>query len=135
MVLTSAAVRKVPSMKTYPIKDDKGQLFALEVDMVYCGLRNLIAVIASAEGVTDAKISSAQAGGGDTRATFRYLGDNFAVTEPFGDNSRYWVGPVDKSARRNIEAIDERLREFQPSTLRRIFGGLITLDFAAIMRR
>ena len=123
------------AMKTYPIKDDKGQLFALEVDMVYCGLRNLVEVIASVDGVTDAAVNGAHASGGDARATFRYMGDNFAVTEPFGDNSRYWVGPVDNSARRDIAPIEERLRAFQPSALRRIVGGLLTLDFAALMGR
>ena len=78
---------------------------------------------------------SVDRGTGAYRATFRYLSDNFAVTEPFGDNSRYWVGPVEPSTRRDITAIEARLRVFLPSALRRIFGSLITLDFAALKGR
>jgi len=122
-------------VKTYPIKDDNGHPFAVEVDMVYCGLRNLMRVIASSEGVSDVKVRPPFSGRGDMRATFRYHGDDFAVTEPFGDNSRYWIGPVNEGASRDVSAIERRLKEFHPSTLRRIIGGLITLDFAALIGR
>lgn len=135
MVLASAAVRKVSNMKTYPIKDDKRQLVALEVDMVYCGLRNLLSVIASSEGVSGAAIGKGLSAGADVRATFQYQGDDYVVTEPFGDSSRYWVGPVERNVRRDISAIEGRLKDFQPSALRRIVGGLVTLDFATLLGR
>lgn len=123
------------AVKTYAIKDEQGQLFAVEVDMVYCGLLNLMAVVGSTEEVSDVEIGSARVGGSDVRATFRYRGDNFAVTEPFGDNSRYWIGSVESGTYRDITAIDHRLKVFKPSVLRRIVGGLITLDFAALRGR
>lgn len=135
MVLTSAAVRKVSSMKTYPIKDDKGQLVALEVDMVYCGLRNLLSIIASSEGVSGAAIGTGRSADADVRATFQYQGDDYVVTEPFGDSSRYWVGPVERNVRRDISATEGRMKDFQPPALRRIVGGLVTLDFATLLGR
>lgn len=122
-------------MRTYPIRDENGQPFAVEVDMVYCGLRNLLRVIASSEGVASAVIGKGHTGGADVRATFRYQGEDYVVTEPFGDNSRYWIGPVERNVRRDISAIEGRLKDFQPSALRRIVGGLITLDFATLLGR
>jgi hypothetical protein len=32
----------------------------------------------------------------DDRFTFVYLGSSCVVNEPLGDNSRYWIGPVEK---------------------------------------
>jgi hypothetical protein len=29
----------------------------------------------------------------DDRLIFRYNGDDWVVHEPWGDNSRYWIGP------------------------------------------
>jgi hypothetical protein len=129
------AVVEAMAMKTYPIKDESGHLFAVEVDMVYIGLRNLLRVIASSEGVSGAAIGKGRSGGADVRATFQYHGDDYVVTEPFGDSSRYWVGPVEGNVRRDISAIEGLLRDFQPSALRRIVGGLVTLDFATLLGR
>jgi hypothetical protein len=123
------------TMKTYPIRDESGYPFAVEVDMVYCGLRNLLRVIASSEGVSGAAIGKGRTGGADVRANFRYQGDDYVVTEPFGDNSRYWIGPGERNVRRDISAIEGRLKDLQPSALRRIVGGLVSLDFAALLGR
>lgn len=122
-------------MKTYPVMDECGQPFAVEVDMVYCGLRDLVRVIASSAGVSGAAVGKGPSGGADVRATFQYQGDDYVVTEPFGDNSRYWVGPAARSVRHDISAIEERLRDFQPSALRRFVGGLLTLDLATLLGR
>lgn len=122
-------------MNTYPIRDESGQPFAVEVDMVYCGLRNLLSVIASSEGVSGAAIGKRGSAGADVKATFQYQGHDYVVTEPFGDSSRYWIGPVERNVRLDITAIEGRLKDFQPSALRRIVGGLITLDFATLLGR
>jgi len=118
-------------MRTYPIKDETGRLFALEVDVVFCGVRDLVKVIATAEGVTDAKAGRPSSGERDVRATFRYQGDEFAVVEPFGDNSRYWIGPISDNLKRDVSPIERQLRSYVPSLLRRILGGLVTLNFRA----
>lgn len=111
-------------MKTYPIKDAEC-LFALEVDVVACSVRDLIKLIATVEGVTDAKIGgSSSATDRDVRATFRFYGDDFAVVEPFGDNSRYWIGPISEGRKRDISVIESRLASHVPTALRRVLGAL-----------
>ena len=49
-------------------------------------------VLTSVQGVSDFKRASSN----DDRFAFAYLGRNCVVHEPFGDNSRYWIGPVEK---------------------------------------
>jgi hypothetical protein len=120
-------------MKTYPIKDATGKLVAVEVDMVFCPLRDLVRTIAAAEGVTEAKARRPFSSVGDIRATFRFHGDEFAVVEPFGDNSRYWIGPVSDSKKPDISQIESQLRSYAPSIFRRIFGAVLSLDFRAVM--
>lgn len=116
-------------MRTYPIKDEAGHLFALEADVVSCSVRDLVRIL-SALGVTDAKAGGSSSER-DVRARFRYRGDDFAVVEPFGDNSRYWIGPVSESLKQDVSPIERQLRSYVPSLFRRVLGGLITLTFRA----
>ena len=122
-------------MKTYSIKDETGCPFAVEVDVVFFGLSNLARAIATVDGVSEMTVRKPFSRSGDVRATFRYRGEEFAVIEPFGDNSRYWIGPIGKTSHRDISPIEVRLGEFQPSVLRRVIGGLVTLNFSALKGR
>jgi hypothetical protein len=123
--------REVPTVKTYPIKDETGQPFAVEVEVAYCGIRSLAQTIASVEGVADVRVCKPFSGSGDVRAKFRYQGDEFAVVEPFGDNSRYWIGPVAQAPHRDVSPIESQLKAFRPSLLRRVVGDLVTFNFGA----
>lgn len=122
-------------MNTYPITDETGHPFAIEVDVAYCSVRNLAKTIASVDGVTDVKVCKPFSGEGDVRAKFRYQGDEFIVVEPFGDNSRYWIGPVSENLRRDLSSLEKQIRSYMPPLFRRIFGALITMNFRAAVGR
>ncbi len=128
-------VDEVLSMKTYSIKDEADCSFAVEVDVAFFSLRNLVRTIATVEGVSDVAVRKAFSKSGDVRATFRYRGEEFAVVEPFGDNSRYWIGPAGQTPHRDISSIEARLGAFQPSVLRRVLGSLVALNVSALMGR
>ena len=128
-------VDEVRNMKTYPLKDETGCPFAVEVDVMLFGLRNLTRAIATVDGVSEVTVRKPFSSSGDVRATFLYGGEEFAIIEPFGDSSRYWVGPIGKTAHRDISPIEVRLGAFQPSVLRRLIGGLMTLNFSALKGR
>lgn len=118
-------------MKTYPLKDDTDCVVAIEVDAALCGVANLARTIGAVADVSDVVVRKPFSGSGDVRATFRYRGDEFAVTEPFGDNSRYWIGPVAKNLKRDVSPIERQLASYVPSLFRRVLGGLVTLNFRA----
>ncbi len=54
----------------------------------------------------------------DLRLTFNYYGEEYIVWEPYGDSSRYWIGPktlTDSS--RDCSDLEEAFQTFEPSLL------------------
>lgn len=122
-------------MKTYPIKDKTGRLYAFEIENAYIGLRPLVGTISSVPGVSDIRSRAADERPDDVRVTFRFAGGAFVIVEPFGDNSRYWIGPVEDQAAPSldIEPIEASLRSYRPPMLRRVVGDLITLNIKSLL--
>lgn len=77
-------------MKTFPLLRADGTQFAFEVRNKPFSLSPILKILHSVEGVEDIK----RVKGSDDLITFKYAGVPFVVNEPWGDNSRYWVGPV-----------------------------------------
>lgn len=76
-------------MRTYPLHRADGSLFAFEVTSTWVSFHSLFKVLRSVEGVTEVKRNFFN----EDRASFSYGGERWVVNEPFGDNSRYWIGP------------------------------------------
>lgn len=76
-------------MKTYPILKDDGSLHAFEVTSSWVTFRPLYRILASVDGVSDIKRNWFNL----DRVSFKLHGEPFVVHEPWGDNSRYWIGP------------------------------------------
>lgn len=118
-------------MQTYPIKDDTGTTFALEIENAYVRPRRLTELLRRVDGVSSLCLRRPFTGAGDVRATFQYRGRPFVILEPFGDNSRYWVGPEDQAAEKlDISAIEEVLRYYRLSAVERLIGALLTLRWS-----
>jgi hypothetical protein len=67
--------------------------------------------------------------------TFKYLGLDYIVWEPFGDNSRYWIGPAQEDAQSSntdVAPLANAFRDYQPPILVKMFGDLITLNFKSL---
>jgi hypothetical protein len=64
---------------------------------------------------------------------FRYYDREFIVLEPYGDNSRYWIGP-DGDANTSVDVTELRLvfDHYTPSPLVKFFGDIVTLNFRAL---
>lgn len=118
-------------MQTYPITDDSGTTYALEIENAYIRPRRLAEILRRLDGVSSVCVRRPFTGSDDVRATFQYRGRPFIILEPFGDNSRYWVGPDDATAEKlDISAIEEVLRHYRLSTVERLIGGLLTLRWS-----
>ena len=76
-------------MRTYQLFRDDGSLFAFEVTSAWVSFRALFGALRSVEGVANIKRNYFN----DDRVSFTYGGERWVVNEPFGDNSRYWIGP------------------------------------------
>ena len=81
-------------MKTYDLHNNEGRLFAFEVDNAFLGRRGACRVIRSIPNVKilrEPKFLSWFRE--EVFCEFELGGHTFEVWEPYGDNSRYWVGP------------------------------------------
>jgi hypothetical protein len=122
----NSIVRRHDALRTYPLVDDSGAMRAFEVSNVLLSAREIAALVSD-------RLAASVTGGpntffsrDDTRLRFEYAGVEFEVVEPFGDNSRYWIGPVDGvfsrvDALAEIEAV---FRSYRPSLLRRVVSAL-----------
>ena len=120
-------------MITYPIKDESGSLRAFEVDNVYIGVGGIRKLLSEKDGVSDLRARKLFAGGDDEfRLGFNYFGRSFLVVEPFGDNSRYWIGPEndsDEEAVLKAKSLENIFKNYEPPALIKILGDIVSLKF------
>jgi len=84
-------------MRTYPMRDHDGVLFAFEVSAPLLPYR-LVQVLRGIEGVTDVRPRRWWFGSPDLHVRFWYHGSEYVVWEANGDSSRWWIGPDDTDA-------------------------------------
>ena len=114
-------------MKTYPILRADGSMLAFEVTSGWITFRPLFKILRSVQGVTDVRRNHFN----DDRVSFLYLGEPCVVNEPWGDNSRYWVGPREAgTSLLNFSPINHAFQSHQ-GTLARVWSTLRTADRGA----
>jgi hypothetical protein len=86
-------------MKTYPIHLPNGTLHAFEITSSWVTFWPLFKILRSVKGVTDVRRNWFN----DDRVTFKFYGKQAVVNEPWGDNSRYWIGLLDADAASEID--------------------------------
>lgn len=81
-------------MKVYDLKDKEGRVFAFEVGNTFLGREKLYRLV---EGISGTQILKKPKFLSELReevfCEFEINSQKFEVWEPFGDNSRYWIGP------------------------------------------
>ena len=78
-------------MKTHPISRPDGSLLAFEITSAWVTIRPLYRTLRSVPEVSEVKRNLFN----DDRMTFTFQGEPCVVNEPWGDSSRYWIGPLD----------------------------------------
>jgi hypothetical protein len=125
-------------MQTYPISDKEGVRASIfQVENAYIGPATIAKLLAQVEGVSDVGCRKMFAKSSDVHIEFQYLGRPYIVWEPFGDNSRYWIGPADMVAGApdvsklehpgDIANLEEAFERYQPPLHRALLGNLLTL--------
>jgi hypothetical protein len=114
-------------MRTYPLLDAQGRLVAFEVSSLL-GRRLARRVAASISG---ARIVSTNLGE-DRFCEFEIGSSRFAIEEPFGDNSRFWVGPVNALAVEAIERVQVSFSKNRTGTWAVRIGALLCCVLVAL---
>lgn len=126
-------------MKTYPIIQRGSDPFAFEIDHVCLSRRMIARLLEKIEGVTEVHLGGRFGSPDDVRIEFKFQGRDYIVMEPFGDNSRYWIGPKgdqdDTSAAANIGKIRDAFEGYKPPLPVKLLGDLVSLNFKGLFSR
>jgi hypothetical protein len=106
-------------MHTHPIRNSSGHLLAFEVGNTLIGPATFGRIMESKLGARIIPKPWKKFKNADVRLGFELRGDQFIVVEPYGDNSRYWVGPVGDELVHNpiIDLIHAAIGSYTPSPL------------------
>ena len=106
-------------MRTYPIPDANGELYAFEVGNLLISGATIGRIVRSKLGATITSKPTTVLSKTDVRLGFILRGVQFVVVEPYGDNSRYWVGPESEGRIRNplIDMVHAAISEYRPTPI------------------
>jgi hypothetical protein len=101
-------------MRVYELAWPGEPPYAFEVDSGWSAFRfTLGRLLQSVPGVTDVRRGGNWFSSDENRAYFLFHGVPFVVWEPFGDNSRYWIGPADTGVPpQNIGPLMQAFRDY-----------------------
>ena len=116
-------------MKTYPITDG-GRQSAFEIENAYVAPRTIAHLLGDIEGVTDVRARKLFRGSADVHVEFKYRNRECIVWEPFGDSSRYWIGPQEPAGNADdISEIETAFKQYRPPLYRRLVGDVLTFKW------
>ena len=118
-------------MRTYPILSDSDEKqSAFEIDNAYVGRSAISKILKQLDGVKNVQSRKGLTASPDVHIEFEYFGRPYIVWEPYGDSSRYWIGPKEGlQYRAPIEDIEKAFIIYQPPLYRRVIGDVLTLRF------
>jgi hypothetical protein len=118
-------------METYwVLAEDKARSSAFEVENAYISVATIVQLLQQVEGVNEVQPRKKLSESSDVHVEFKYLGQPYIVWEPYGDNSRYWIGPKDGvEAGGDSTEIEQAFKRYRPPLYRTIIGNIVTLRF------
>jgi hypothetical protein len=115
-------------VQTYPKVDEaSGTTLGFEIEMEYISLAAMARVLSSVEGVTDLRRRRLFSRFDEIHIWFRYRSADCVVWEPFGDNSRYWIGQLESSPTVDMSDLEKAFQNYDPPLIRRIIGDIVSL--------
>lgn len=118
-------------MQTYPDENvTHGSAAGFEIDNIYVSLETVAHILNSINGVTEVKKRRLFSKWEDIHIWFKYMNQECVVIEPFGDNSRYWIGLKNPDANDiDVKTIQAAFESYTPNILRKILGDLLSFKF------
>ena len=118
-------------MKTYPILTKDGhRAFAFEVENVYLSPAAAARLAATVDDVSEVVVRSVFSKSSDVHVEFKYRGQPYIVWEPYGDSSRYWIGPKEEARDAgDITALESAFSCYRPPMHRALLGNILTFQF------
>ena len=102
-------------MKTYPLFSDDKQ-YAFEIENTYISLFQVKLFLSKHPEVSEVR-SKKLFQATDDRMWFIFKDTEYVLHEPFGDNSRFWIGPVNEKETSLVFEVEKIFKEFTPKIL------------------
>ena len=99
-------------MNTYLICDNQ-EPFAFEISNFLITINKVAYLLDEVKEVTNIEKRKLFKGSSYVHIKFLYKGYDFIVWEPFGDNSRYWIGPEKEELKVNISSLIETFNSYE----------------------
>ncbi|MCP5005046.1 MAG: hypothetical protein GY941_14095 [Planctomycetes bacterium] len=123
-------------MKTFPIKDETGNQIGFEIENAYIGVNKIVNLLSTITSVSNIKRRKLFDFKDENHIEFKFLGFDCIVWEPYGDNSRYWIGPKEEKKKKvDILVIENTFKTYIPPFYVKFIGCMISLNFKNIFKR
>jgi hypothetical protein len=112
-------------METWPNYNEEGKLTGFDVSALRIGLGEIAEVLQHLPGVSKVRRRRPFSAVPDIHVEFEYQQTAYIVWEPWGDNSRYWIGPDENVAEHpdDIAELERVFEGYTPSIAKRFLRG------------
>jgi len=105
-------------MKVHVIETEGGEAFAFEVGRIFISRRRLRKILGRIAGVRILRSPLPLSGFREEEfCEFELNGELFAAWEPYGDNSRFWIGPASGTPSKSIQVLIDAFRNHRVNPL------------------
>lgn len=124
-------------METYPTIDEKsGRVLDFEIDNIYVNNSNVARILSKVDGVAEVRVRKLFSRWEEVHIWFKYMNHDCIVWEPFGDNSRYWIGSKTlKEATLDMSKVETAFKQYRPPFIRKILGDILSFRIFSQLSR
>lgn len=113
-------------------------MFAFEIANIYIGVRRLRTLLSSVNCFGEFFGREEWPENGEFRLGFTCAGHEFVVLEPYGDSSRYWIGPIEGKEGAGAVVIDDIeivFLNYEPPLPIRLIGNVLSLNIRGLLEK
>lgn len=114
-------------MRIHPVVERNGEIVAFEIENLLIGQRQLARILGAEKNVAEVKARRPFAREAAPLMRFTFSGESFIVDEPYGDSSRYWVGPEKPATfAGSATALAHAFEAYEPPAWRSALAAILT---------
>ena len=103
------------------LADKSGEVYAFQVQSILIPLKRIIKLLQRESSVAQIKTRSVLECNPDVHCEFVYRGERYMIWEPYGDSSRYWVGPIsDEAPQVDISPLVQLFQNYRVGFMRQL---------------
>ena len=98
-------------MRTYPAINKENEVLGFEISSSWIWIGFIFKILRSCDEVTEIKRIWFK----DDRASFKFNGIACVIHEPWGDSSRYWIGPKNTDTEIDLTKVHKLFQNYSMS--------------------